>query len=78
MIDSTKLKPTDVPEKVLARCAERHGIDTVEVIDRLVIEGDHIFMSLHGLVDDDEVVSRAWIWSRGDEDNYELDELFAD
>jgi hypothetical protein len=69
----TKLKPTDVPEKVIAWYAKILGIDTVDVIDRLEIRGDNILLSLHGLPDGEDV-PWAWIWSRGDEDNFELDE----
>jgi hypothetical protein len=69
-----KLKITDVPEKVITRHAKILGIDTIDLIDRLVIRGDNILVSLHGLTDDDDDVW-SWIWSRGDEEDWDLDEL---
>jgi hypothetical protein len=74
MAAKPRLRLTDVPEKVLAWHAKIVGIDTVEAIDRLEIRGDHILMSLRGLVDDDDV-QYAWVWSRGDEEDDELDDL---
>jgi hypothetical protein len=67
-------KLTDVPEKVIAQYAKMLGIDDIEVIDRLVIRGDNILISLRGLVDDGDV-EWGWVWSREDEEDFELDEL---
>jgi hypothetical protein len=64
------LKVTDVPEKVIAQYAKMLSIDAVDVIDRLVIRGDNILLSLHGLADGEEV-PWAWIWSRQDEEEYD-------
>jgi hypothetical protein len=69
-----RLKLTDVPEKVIAQHAKMLGIDTIDVIDRLVIRGDNILLSLRDLVDGDDV-EWAWVWSRGDEEDDELDDM---
>jgi hypothetical protein len=55
-------KLTDVPEKVIAFYAKKLGIDAIDVIDRLVVRGDNIFLSLRGLADAD---GHEWAWVRG-------------
>ena len=64
--DKPKLKPTDISEKTLAMAAEVLGVSTVELVDGLQIEGDNIFFPTSQ--------GRAWIWSRGDEDEDDEDE----
>jgi hypothetical protein len=52
----------------------------IEVIDRLVIKGDDAFLPLNKEEIDPEVPHvHAWrVWSRGDEDDDELNELIED
>jgi hypothetical protein len=74
-----RLKLTDIPEKVIALYAEILGIDTIEVIDRLVIKGDNVFLPLSEEEIDPEVpVRAAWVWSREDVEDDELEEALRD
>ena len=62
------MKITDVPERIIAQYAMMYGIDDIAVIDRLEVRhGENVFMSLRGLVDDDDP-GWAWVWSREDEE----------
>jgi hypothetical protein len=63
------LRPTDIPEKVLAMNAKIIGISTIELIDGLQFRGDNVFFPVPW-----DEVGLAWIWSRGDEEDAEDDE----
>jgi len=59
------LRPTDIPEDVIAKYAEMLGIDAIDVIDRLVFDGDHVLLPLG--------TEWAWVWSPGDEEDEEME-----
>jgi len=67
------MKITSVPERIIAQYAMMYGIDDIAVIDRLEVRGDNVFMSLRGLVGDDDP-GWAWVWSREDEEEDEEDD----
>jgi hypothetical protein len=72
MNEATRLRPTDVPQRVLSWYAEKLGVDACEVVDRLVVRGDDILISMRGFVDGGEVCGDnvyTIVWSRDDDND---------
>ena len=68
-----RLRPTDVPEKVIALHAKIFWASApLNSSMAFSFKGDNVFFPVP--VDE---VGRAWIWARGDEEDNELDEIIS-